>query len=1072
MPFPTRQDKVQRTCPRCGFIFSSSSEDGLCPACLLASALDQAPPGEPAFWEEAVPPRAQGGRTFSHFELLDELGRGGMGVVYRARDLNTERIVAIKVLQAHHLEVPDLVRRFRSEVRAVSSLDHPHVLPIHEVGESDGIPFFSMKLTTGQSLAHRLGNYLGKPRDAAQLLSKVARGVQHAHARGILHRDLKPGNILLDSAGEPFVCDFGLAKWLDDDTKLTVTAAVLGTPHYIAPEQAKGSKALTTAVDIYSLGAILYELLTGRPPFIGGSALQTLIASQEKSPERPSSLARNVPRDLETICLKALQFDPAARYVTAESFADDLDNWLEGRPINARPVSAAEQLWRWAKRNPTPAVLLTVLVLLISAIAVGSTVSAVKIDKARKRALTAESEAVSARRLAEDELFQSLIAQARAARLTGTSGQRFDAVNAIAHAAKIHDRRELRDEAIAALTLHDLRIRERWKVRANPLKEPLRFNKELTRLYVGSESGAIRILDLADRRQVGLLADNSSPVTSLCSSGSTYLAVRHADQTVDIWDCVQQRRVHRFTGFPITSRTERWAYDSAFSSDEARFAIARKDGDILIFDTRSWEQVRTLQTGGNINVLQFSPDGDYLAVADTRRPILELWHLTDASARPRRLELPSICLHLEWSPKGATLGAGCIDFSVYLIDASSGKISAPLQGHNQEVTQIAFDPIGSLLASTSRDSSIKLWDVRNQLQLVSIPGIGGEAGLMFSKDSNTIATTDFQSDALLLEIGGNDKILHMSRSFAPHDFAALVASVSFSSDGSLVATSGFRSVELWDGRRAEHLATLATGDSYERTVRFLDGSHLLVASTGRPPVIYDVSTPEAPRIPENSWGNHPDVTGSLGSAFFGQRALSLTDGTTGTVSLYNAANGTLLSAIEGQVHAWDAITSPEGDWTAVSFSGQGSENVRVIQSTGLRELPTGSASTLAANHDATILVTTGMAGTQVWNTRDWSRIAMIPTTVDTNSITTAAFSPDDRMLAVSIGDSICLIDTARPTLLCRLSSKLLSSQEYRVAFSPDGKTLAAQGQDGSLRLWDLQMLQQHLAKLGLAWNTL
>ncbi len=314
----------ERTCPRCGLVFLAQTFDGLCPACLLTNTLDlEGPEDVPAFWEELPEPKRQVERSFSHFELLDELGRGGMGVVYRARDMNTERIVAVKVLQAHHLQEPDVVQRFRSEVRAVSSLDHPHILPIHEVGEDNSIPFFSMKLTTGGSLAHNLGRYLGKPREAAQLLAKVSRGVQHAHERGILHRDLKPGNILIDAAGEPYVGDFGLAKWIDDDRNLTMTAAVLGTPHYIAPEQASGSKALTTAVDIYSLGAILYELLTGRPPFVGTSVLETLMAAQEKTPERPSTITPHVPRDLETICLKALQHEPVARYATAGAFADD-----------------------------------------------------------------------------------------------------------------------------------------------------------------------------------------------------------------------------------------------------------------------------------------------------------------------------------------------------------------------------------------------------------------------------------------------------------------------------------------------------------------------------------------------------------------------------------------------------------------------------------------------------------------------------------------------------------------------------------------------------------------------------
>ena len=297
-----------------------------------------------------------------NYQILKEIGRGGMGVIYRARQRHSRRIVALKRILAYHADSQETLARFRREAEAAAHLDHPNILPIYEVGQGeDELPFFSMKFAAGGNLVEAGPALRREPRRAAALMVKVARAVQYAHTRGILHRDLKPANILLDGHGEPLVSDFGLAKWLDSLSDLTRSLTIFGTPGYIGPEQANPALAeaakLTPAADVYSLGAILFDLLTGRPPFLGEHALAVIQQASQKPAPKLRSLIPTLDRDLETICAKCLERDPTARYRSAGALAEDLERWLEGRSIIARPVLLPVRLWRWSKRNRMTAVM-------------------------------------------------------------------------------------------------------------------------------------------------------------------------------------------------------------------------------------------------------------------------------------------------------------------------------------------------------------------------------------------------------------------------------------------------------------------------------------------------------------------------------------------------------------------------------------------------------------------------------------------------------------------------------------------------------------------------------------------
>ena len=354
-----------RVCPECGARIFADAPRGFCSVCLFKTGLG-------GFVEEnGETPPVRIPMHFGDYELQGEIGRGGQGVVYRARQKSLNRTVALKIIVLGHWATLRHLKRFRLEAEAAASLNHPSIVPIHEIGERDGCCYFSMNLIEGGQLDEVVRREAISIRRAAELIAKLARTVHYAHEHGILHRDIKPGNVLLDKEGEPHLTDFGLARLVETESTVTRTTEVLGTPSYMAPEQASGNNvALTRATDIYGLGAVLYHLLTGYPPFAGGTTYETVRLVLETEPRQPRLLNPKVDRDLSTICLKCLQKDPQRRYASALSLAEDLERWLKHQPIQARRTGLFARGKKWVRRKPAIAAVITLSLALIATVGV------------------------------------------------------------------------------------------------------------------------------------------------------------------------------------------------------------------------------------------------------------------------------------------------------------------------------------------------------------------------------------------------------------------------------------------------------------------------------------------------------------------------------------------------------------------------------------------------------------------------------------------------------------------------------------------------------------------------------
>jgi serine/threonine protein kinase/WD40 repeat protein len=1086
---------VSKLCPICQGALAATAKEGLCPKCLWASLLSsEVEDAEinntlsfPSSNFPIAPEESVG--VFGDYELLSEIARGGMGVVYRARQISLDRTVALKMILTARLPGEADMRRFRAEAEAVASLEHPNIVPIYEVGEDEGRPYFTMKFIPGGSLAKLIedgrskiadgkepfqpSSILHSPSSLAQLLAKVARAVHYAHQRGILHRDLKPSNILLDERDEPLVTDFGLAKQIETDTHLTLSGTVLGTPAYIAPEQAAGGKTLTTAVDVYSLGAIFYELLTGRPPFHADTPLETLRQVVEQEIRRPSSINRRVERDLETICLKCLQKSPAQRYSSAEALAEDLERWLRHEPVQARRTTAWERTLKWARRHPALTAFL-LLALIAPAVIIAQLLSHnAKIHSANRQ--TRENLYAADMFLADRALREGNLGLARATLAahipvpghpTGTTDYRGFEWRLLWEQSQGDHLRVLTgfprppaalaispDGRTLAIAGQDFLWRwnldepagtellppkePRWldpeqaakllaKVRMTPFLSnqvgspnptpgqiSQMVNPELTdpvtalsfspdgRQVVSSTRGygrAVRVWNMADGAiEFAFPAVHSSaimsPVAPIVAVGSCLIPGAAGAGCVKLYDLEQ--------GAEIWALTESGGL-VAFSGDGQHLVTAGLDTvtstcRVALWSLPEHRLLKQFSAAKAWNILGFSPDGRWVALADTHSPTIEIWSV-DKECLVRELVGHAGAIRaLAFSPDSQFLASAGVDQIVRLWSVSSGELTATRLGHTDEIASLAFFPDGQRLASAARDGTVRLWSTTaSKRETLKFRGGGFDDGLMVSPDSRWWTSTSASWKRLQLCDTGADA---SPRTVVPDGKRAQNAG--FDDGGRTVVSSAYP-----DGR-------IDRIDLEWRSVENLTLTRRLSLDCNGDPDV---------------WG----VRSFCAAA--GLFALAQADG---QVRVWSTRTGKLLQAFRLQDHLVSGMVGPPAS-VGVVISPDGALLAARRLSTSqiaVYSLPEGKL--LHSRHVRPIVTVVGDRHS------DFANVAFLE------------FSPDCKLLAstdtMERGIRLWAARTGRE--LGQLSGHRDHTAE--VAFSPDGKTLASTGGDGSLKLWHL-----------------
>jgi len=1009
------------------------------------------------------------GPSIPGYEVIRELGRGGMGVVYLARQSGLNRLVALKMILAGEYSRPQDRARFRGEAEAVARLEHPNLVKIHETGEHDGRPYFSMEYVDGGRLADSLRGTPVPPRRAAQLVETLARATHAAHERGVIHRDLTPSNVLLTSEGEPKIVDFGLAKLTVGGSGRTETGDILGTPSYMAPEQATGqSKEVGPAADVYALGAILYDMLTGRPPFKGESVLDTLAQVVNNEPVTPCRLQPKVPRDLETICLKCLSKEPNRRYSSAAALADDLRRFLAGEPVRARPIGAAGRTARWARRRPAIASLLAVC-------AAGAIAAFAAVTWEGRRARLSQGRAERAQKAEETHRIAAEAAREREAR----QRRLYQGLSAVL----------LRDRALKHCEDGDVGRGLLWLAQSAQLvpdDDP--DLQRAIRTNLAGWQGQVHPLQ-------ALLGHSSRILAAGWSPDGRLILTAGADREARLWDAATGQAWGRTLNLPP-------GFTAATFSPDGAMILTVTGRQVRLWKTASGEPaVREgldLGKDGELLSSAFSPDGHRLWTAARRGQTtwLQSW-LTDTGRRiGEEIELGRGIALVTFSPDGqffVTAAGDGRDARSRLWRTSPAKPVRDLKEHTDRVAAVAFNPTdGESFVTGSYDQTCRLWDTAS-----------GEPLKPVFRHPGAIRSVAFSPNGRTILVGGHDRIAQLwdlkdqTPVGAPMRHPDAVMTVRFSPDGQFALTVSWDQVRLWDAETGELLGAPLPHQREVLDASFSpDGRAVLTRSRDSTVRVWSTAPARSGgrRLKHKGWVTavafHPTAGDSFLTGIGGSEGKvlcwSTTPGREPDVAMENL--GPILSLAyrpDGQVFAvgtrqrkvWlrDAGADPSARalplvlddrvWS-VAFSPDGRTLITGIEKSRdeFWDVATGSEKPEPLRHEKAVYAVayspdgrTVLTGSEDSTARLWDAATHQPagvTLMHQGTVYAVAFRPPDGQVILTGSDD----RTARlwQTATGHPVGKPLQhpARVLAVAFSPDGRIIATGCGDGAARLWD------------------